>query len=232
MRSRIIRAACLAALVTLASAVVAGSAPRTLYLTFDADMTPGMLKRLHDGSVASWYDPAIIDFLRENRLPAAIFVSGLFAEAYPDLIVRLSRDPLFVIGLHGYSHAAFAPGCYGLATLATDADKRADIATARDVVSQLTGEAPTLFRYPGLCHDAHDDELVKEAGLSVDRPTIIAGDPFNRDVKAIVRQVLKRAVPGGTVVFHLGGPNAPATLDALRAVVPALRKKGYTFAKK
>jgi peptidoglycan/xylan/chitin deacetylase (PgdA/CDA1 family) len=228
MRSRTIRVARAATLALLVSALADAVPPsRTLYLTFDADMTPGMLRRLRTGAVASWYDPAIIDFLRESHVPATIFVTGLFAEAYPDLISSLSRDPLFVVGVHGYRHAAFMPNCYGLPVLRTDAEKRADIARARDVVAGLTGRPPTIFRYPGLCHDAHDDMLVKEAGLSVDTPTIVSGDPFNRDVEAIVRQVLKRAAPGGTVIFHLGGPNAPATLDALRKLVPELRKRGY-----
>jgi len=230
---RTARAAVLAMVAAGAAAAAgAGAPPRTLYLTFDADMTPGMLKRQQSGAVASWYDPAIVDFLRENRVPAAIFVTGLFAEANPELVSGLARDPLFVVGVHGYRHAAFTPHCYGLAALRTDTEKRADIARARDVVARLTGQPPRLFRYPGLCHDRHDDELVKEAGLTVDTPTIISGDPFNRDADAIVRQVLKRAAPGGTVVFHLGGPNAPSTLTALRKLVPELRKRGYELAMK
>ncbi len=231
-----IRAARAAVLAMLAAGAAAAAGavgpPRTLYLTFDADMTPGMLKRQQSGAVRSWYDPAIIDFLRENQVPAAIFVTGLFAEANPELVASLARDPLFVVGVHGYGHAAFTPRCYGLPTLRTDAAKRADIARARDTVARLTGKAPELFRYPGLCHDRHDDELVKEAGLAVDTPMIVSGDAFNRDVDAIVWQVLKRAAPGGTVVFHLGGPNAPATLEALRKLVPELRKRGYELAMK
>ncbi len=223
----------LAALAAVAAAA-AGPAmpPKTLYLTFDADMTPGMLKRQKSGAVASWYDPAIVDFLREDRVPAAIFVTGLFAEANPELVAGLARDPLFVVGEHGYSHAAFTRHCYGLPALRTDAEKRADILRARDAITRLTGKPPRLFRYPGLCHDRHDDELVKEAGLTVDTPTIVSGDPFNRNVDAIVRQVLKRTAPGGTVIFHLGGPNAPSTLEALRKLVPELRKRGYELAKK
>jgi peptidoglycan/xylan/chitin deacetylase (PgdA/CDA1 family) len=201
----------------------------TLYLTFDADMTPAMLRRLHGGEVSSWYDPAILQFLQENHVPAAIFVSGLFAEAYPDLIDRLAHDPLFVIGVHGYRHAAFTPHCYGLPSLRTDADKLDDITRARDTIARLTGRTPMLFRYPGLCHDSHDDALVRQAGLAVDTPSVIAGDSFNHDVEAIARQVLRQARDGGTVIFHLGGPNAPVTLDALEKVVPALKRKGYEF---
>jgi peptidoglycan-N-acetylglucosamine deacetylase len=204
----------------------------TLYLSFDADMTPGMLRRLRSGEVASWYDPAIVQYLRDNEIPAVIFVSGLFAETYPDLIERLARDPLFAIGAHGYRHAAFTANCYGLPFLHTDAERLDDLTHARDTIARITGRAPTLFRYPGLCRDAHDDALVRQAGLTVDTPTVVAGDSFNHDVDAIVRQVIRQARDGGTVIFHLGGPNAPVTLEALKRVVPELRKQGYEFARK
>ena len=55
-------------------------------------MTPGMLKRQQSGAVASWYDPAIVDFLRDSRVPAVIFVTGLFAEANPTLVAGLARE--------------------------------------------------------------------------------------------------------------------------------------------
>ncbi len=223
-------------IIALGTAVLVASAstaaPRALYLTFDADMTPGMLKRLRAGNVAAWYDPAIIDFLDDRHVPAAVFMTGLFAETYPDLVHRLVGDPLFTIGVHGYRHAAYMPHCYGLPALASDAEKREDALKAREAIARVAGREPVLFRYPGLCHDAHDDELVQQAGMRVDDPNVIAGDPFNRNVTAIVEQVLRQAKDGGTVIFHLGGPNAPVTLDALKKVVPLLEQRGYRFAAK
>ena len=241
------RTALAAGLLILAVQAVAGSAsgragdrppasrihppgpPKTLRLTFDADMTPGMLKRLRTGTVASWYDPAILDYLRDHQIPATIFVTGIFAETYPDLVSRLAHDPLFVIGVHGYGHAAFTANCYGLPALRTDAEKLDDLMRARDAVAKLIARPPALFRYPGLCHDAHDDALVRQVGLTVDAPDIVSGDAFSHDADAVVQQVLRLARGGGTVIFHLGGPNAPVTLDVLKRVVPALRKLGYEF---
>ncbi len=223
--------ACAVVLAVL-TASPCGAAPRTLYLTFDADMTPKMLKRLRAGEVSAWYDAGIVDYLREHHLPAAVFVTGLFAETYPALVHRLAGDPLFTIGVHGYRHSAYLPHCYGLPALTTDAEKRADVAQGRDAVAKVAGRQPHLFRYPGLCHDPHDDELVEQAGLQVDTPNVIAGDSFNRNTAAIVEQVLRHAKDGGTVIFHLGGPNAPVTLEALRKLVPLLEKRGYVFGAK
>ena len=60
------------------------------------------------------YDPAIVRELRETETPATIFASGLWAEAYPDVLRSLARDPLFEIGNHSFSHAAFQGPCFGL----------------------------------------------------------------------------------------------------------------------
>jgi len=207
----------------------AAQASRVIYLTFDADMTPGMIRLQAAGRVARWYDPAIVDFLQENRIPAAFFVTGLFAEAYPELMKRLAAEPLFEVDDHGYQHAAFEAPCYGLRVLRTDAQKTADITHAQAVLAAAIGHAPARFRYPGLCHSAHDDELVRQAGLTIDTPSVTSGDAFNRDAKAIVYDVLRSAKGGAEVVFHLGGPNAPATLQALRELVPMLLARGYVF---
>jgi peptidoglycan/xylan/chitin deacetylase (PgdA/CDA1 family) len=220
------------AVIAALTALPSRAGPRTVYLTFDADMTPAMLRRLHAGEVESWYDPGIVDFLRAQHVPAAIFVSGLFAEAYPDLVQGLAHDPLFTVGVHGYRHSAYTPDCYGLPVLHSEAEKREDVTHARDAIAKVSGRVPTLFRYPGLCHDAQADKVVRQAGLRVDTPNVIAGDSFNSNVKAIVEQVLKQTKNRGTVIFHLGGPNAPATLAALKQVVPALAKRGYVFAGK
>jgi peptidoglycan/xylan/chitin deacetylase (PgdA/CDA1 family) len=230
-QSRLLRALLLVVLALLCAAG-AQAAPRSLYLTFDADMTPRMLRRLEAGEVKRWYDPDIVAYLREHRIPAVVFVTGLFAEAYPGFVESIAHDPLFTVGVHGYRHAAYTPHCYGLPVLKSDEEKREDVALGRDTVAKVCGRQPSLFRYPGLCHDGHDDEIVVHAGLTVDMPTVIAGDSFNRNVGAIVAQVLGQARDHGTVIFHLGGPNAPVTLDALKRVVPELEKRGYRFAAK
>ncbi len=205
---------------------------RVLYLTFDADMTPGMVKRLRGGEQVVFYDARIIRFLHDHQVPATIFVSGLFAETYPEFIAGVARDPLFVIGNHGYQHAAFTPHCYGLPALQTDEQKVADLSHAQTALAAVAGYAPTRFRFPGLCRSPRDDELVRRAGLTVDTPTIVAGDAFARDARAIVRAVMRQAQDGGVVLFHLGGPNAPVTLDALRALVPVLSAQGYHFGRR
>jgi peptidoglycan/xylan/chitin deacetylase (PgdA/CDA1 family) len=215
-----------------AAAPAAAKAPpadKNVILSFDADMTPGMQRRLATGKVAAWYDPAVVKLLEDEKLPARIYVTGLFAETYPDLVRHLTTLPGIVIGNHSYDHAAFESNCYGLRTLRTDQDKSAEITDAQAVIKRLTGVTPTLFRYPGLCRNAHDDALVALSGLTIDEGNLTSSDAFNHSSKKIVHHVMSHAQDGSEILFHLGGPNAPATAAALGRIIPRLRALGFTF---
>lgn len=210
------------------------SAPmtKTVYLTFDADMTQGMKSRLEKKKVAAWYDPKVIEELKSNDVPATIFATGMFAEIYPDLLKELSADGRFSIENHTYDHSAFAWPCYGLPALKTDEAKKAEIERTQAIIEKVTGKKPTLFRYPGLCgHNPHDDALVAAYGLTVNDGTVVSGDAFGRHPERIVKAVLDRVKDGSVVVMHLGGPNAPSTAAAVAELVPLLRARGFRFAK-
>lgn len=207
-------------------------ATKTVYLTFDADMTRGMKARLEKGKVASWYDPKLIEELKADDVPATVFATGMFAELYPGLLKELSADGRFTIGNHTYDHSAFAWPCYGLPALKTDEEKKAEIGRTQEILEKVTGKKPTLFRYPGLCgHDPHDDALVAAYGLAINDGTVVSGDAFSRHPDRIVKAVLGRVKDGSVVVMHLGGPNAPSTAAAVAELVPLLRARGFRFAK-
>lgn len=194
-------------------------------LTFDADMTPGMLWQLQHGQVASWYNAEVVDILRSEGVPATLFLTGLWAETYPDVARQLAADPLFEIGSHTYDHAAFRLPCYGLGgTL----DRGGEIARAQEVLAGITGQTPKLLRFPGDCYTGEDVELAGQIGLRVISGDVRSGDGFNASAGAIVATVLNQVRGGSIVLMHLhGGPNAPNTAPALRQAIPALRAMGY-----
>ena len=88
--------------------------PKIVALTFDADMTPGMLSELKSGRIASWYNEKSSKSLRQQQVPATLFLTGLWIEAYSAATKELSADPLFELGNHSYSHGAFHSPCYRL----------------------------------------------------------------------------------------------------------------------
>lgn len=202
---------------------------RVVALTFDFDMTPGMLYRLQTGEVAAWYDPAVLEILHRERIPHTLFLTGLATVAYPDLTRSFASDPLVEIGSHSHRHLAFTPDCFNLPYLG-EGRARDDIETAQKAIRDATGVTPRYFRFPGGCYSPGDLALVERLGLRVVHWDVAAGDAFNPDMGSIIRHVEAKARPGSIIAFHVGGPNAPATAEALRTIVPYLRARGYTFA--
>jgi peptidoglycan/xylan/chitin deacetylase (PgdA/CDA1 family) len=200
---------------------------RRVALTFDADMTPEMLARLRAGRVPEQVNRQVIDTLRATRTPATLFITGMWAQLYPDEVRSLAADPLFEIGNHTWDHRAWSGECYGLPSAGGLAAKRAEVTRTAQILTALTGSAPHWFRFPGLCHGQQGLRLVAaQHEQAVDG--LASDDAFQSDPDAIVRTVLGEVRPGAIVVMHMmGPPNAPATGAALQRLIPALRDRGY-----
>ena len=214
--------------VMLIARPVFAESKKTIYLTFDADMTPYMKKELSSGKVKSWYDPKIISYLEESKIPATIFVTGLFAETYQEEIKQWSENNLRIEN-HSYDHSAFNAPCYGLKILKSDKEKRDEIIQTQNIIFKLSGKKPTMFRYPGLCHSLSDDKLVTDLDLTINNGNLTAGDAFNKNQDSIVKTISSKIKNGSVILMHLGGPNSPAAGEALKRLVPLLNKKGFIF---
>ena len=200
-------------------------------LTFDADMTPGMLSELKSRKVASWYNEKVIAVLRQQQVPATLFLTGLWIEAYSAATKELSADPLFELGSHSYSHGAFHSPCYGLFPIA-ESKQAAEVQKTDELLRQYATSYKKYFRFPGLCSDAAAVKRVEDQGYTVIGGDVEGGDGFEKYAKPIVANVVAHVRPGSIVVLHMhGGPNAPETAAALPDIIAKLRSEGYTFVK-
>lgn len=216
-----------------AAAGVINHGPRTrrwVALTFDADMTLGMLAQLRSGRVRHWYDTPLLDELRATRTPATIFLTGLWTREYPQIVRNLARDRRFELENHSFDHAGWVRPCYGLPSVTGEPSKRGEVARARSIIRSVAHVTPRYFRFPGGCQNEADVRLVSSYGERAVGWDVVSGDAFQRDPRAIVRAVLAGVRPGSIVVAHcIGAPNTPATAQAMRTIIPALRARGYRF---
>ncbi|MFJ6391973.1 polysaccharide deacetylase family protein [Streptomyces sp. NPDC091972] len=200
---------------------------RTVALTFDADMTAGQGARAAAGE--HFDNPGLIAALRELRVPATVFMTGRWAEEYPDQARSLGRDPLFEIANHSYSHYAFTADCYGLPTVPADR-MRADVERAYAAFRRAgVPDAKPYFRFPGGCYDRRALKALTPAGVTAVQWDVVSGDAFATDARAVSRQVLEGVRPGSVVVLHCTRSAAPTTERVVRTVVPELRARGFRF---
>ncbi len=202
---------------------------KVVYLTLDADMSPSMEHKLHSSNPPQWYDEQLISYLIDNKVPATFFVSGLFAEVYPNLIKRLNATGNYTFENHSYDESGFTPHCYWLHPLLTDKEKTDQINQTQKILADLTGRPPIYFRYPGLCHSDADNKLVTNMGFKINEGDIVASDPFNPDKAKIEQNVYRQLKNNGIIIMHVGGPNAPKSFAVLKDIIPVLTKLGYTI---
>ncbi|MFF3216701.1 polysaccharide deacetylase family protein [Streptomyces sp. NPDC002886] len=202
---------------------------KTVALTFDADMTSDQGARAADGE--HFDNPQLISTLRRLKVPSTVFMTGRWAEEYPDQAKSIGTDPNFEIANHSYSHHAFKSPCYGLPTL-DEAAARADVDRAFEAFRKA-GAVNTVpyFRFPGGCYDDQALRAISTAKVTAVQWDVVSGDAFAKDPDAVAEQVLAGVKPGSVVVMHCTRSAAPVTEEAIRTIVPELRKRGYRFVK-
>jgi peptidoglycan-N-acetylglucosamine deacetylase len=209
----------------------AATSEKIVALTFDADMTPGMLRELRSKQVASWYNEKVIETLKQEHVPATLFMTGLWIEAYGAATKELSADPLFELGNHSYSHGAFHSPCYRLFPI-PESKQAAEVQKTDELLTKNASSHVKYFRFPGLCSDAQAVKTVEDQGYTVIGGDVDGGDGFEKYARPIVSNVVAHVRPGSIVVLHMhGGPNAPETAVALAEIIKALRAEGYSFVK-
>jgi peptidoglycan/xylan/chitin deacetylase (PgdA/CDA1 family) len=202
--------------------------PRTVKkvaLTFDADMTDAMLANLRTGKVKSYANVKVLDILDQRRVPATFFLTGMWAEHYSELTLRIVHDAQFEIGNHTYRHSAYTPNCHGLPTLPRT-EMTTDARRTFNVLKPFRGHQTRFFRFPGLCHDAAALTALAPLGVTVIDGDCVSGDPFATAAAPIVHKVLSTVQPGSIIVMHITEANAQFTDQALGPILDGLAERG------
>lgn len=167
----------------------------------------------------------LLDYLAKEKVKATFFVVGSCAERYPNTVKRIVKDG-HIIGNHSLSHK--------FTNYFKNPSFRTEITKNQDIIYKLTGKTPALFRPPWLMRQPMILKTVKKLGLSP------VGGEFcsNLEVlqvssKKIASDTMKKIRPGSIIIFHDGydgkGGNRRQTIDAVKQLIPELKKAGYTM---
>ncbi|MGK5450484.1 polysaccharide deacetylase family protein [Streptomyces radiopugnans] len=199
---------------------------KVVALTFDAALSAEDRERAEeDGKRHD--NPGLIAALRHEKVPATVFMSGLWAQTYKHQARSIGRDDLFEVGNLSHSHRAFTRDCRDLPALAPG-KQLADVRKGRKAIRAAGVKNLTpYFRFPEGCFDDRSRRAVAPARVTAVAGDVVAPDAEEKDPGKVAERVLKDVRPGSVVVLHCDREKAPATEKAVRRIVPELRERGY-----
>ena len=175
-----------------------------------------------DDGPSELYTKEILDILSENNARATFFVIGKNAERFPELI-ELEKENGHEIGNHTYSHPELRK---------INAEKfDEEIKKTQEILKEITGEYPILFRPPGGYLSNPIVEKISSNNLST---VLWSWRQDTRDWKkpqadVIVNTVINNIKDGDIILFHDFNTKGSTTPEALKKLLPKLRGMGYEF---
>lgn len=187
-----------------------------------------------DGKKGNGYNADLIDFLRKQRIPATLFVTGRWIDAHRKTFAELAEDTLFEIENHGLNHRVCSTTGrtqYGLPSTKNTADVVDEIELNARKLKSFIGRRPAFFRPPGAFIDEASVRISERLGMAVVNYSILSGDgsPYISADK-IKTNIVGKTKPGGIVLMHFNHPERHEK-QALEMSVPILREMGYSFIK-
>jgi len=161
--------------------------------------------------------PQVLDILEEEGIVASFFLIADNITPESAEVVRRARAMGCDIENHSRTHTAM--------DRMTAEQIREEVRYCTEKIVEITGEEPTCFRPPYIAvsqtlYDNVDLTLICGAGCEDWVPAVSAQERAQR--------VLADARDGGIVLLHdmAGNDN---TVQALKTIIPELKKRGYSF---
>jgi peptidoglycan/xylan/chitin deacetylase (PgdA/CDA1 family) len=200
------------------------------------DRLAGVRRRGGEGTVSLTFDdgphpsstPAVLDVLAQLEVPATFFCVGRNARAHPELVRRAVAEG-HAVGSHSFTHPH--PAEVPLRAL-TD-----EYRSGRQAVEAAAGRDVPLFRPPHGHLGIRSAVMVRHRALVPWLWTVDPQDWRPGTAAADVVAVAGAARSGDVILLHdwVEQPHAPealdrtATIDALPALVRAVRERGLRF---
>ena len=171
--------------------------------------------------------PKILAVLRATGVEGTFFLTGRWAELYPQWARRIAAR--YPIGNHTFDHR-------DLLTVSLPA-VRGEILMASAAIARTTGRPHArLVRFPYGSSSASTLRIANELGYTAVGWTVDTlgweGTSTGQSVESVIAHALAHLEPGEIILMHVGSnPTDGSTLDAnaLATLIREIRRRGYTF---
>ncbi|GAA2215378.1 hypothetical protein GCM10009850_108460 [Nonomuraea monospora] len=161
------------------------------------------------------HTPALLKALSKAGAKATFFLVGKRVEERPEVARQIVARG-HAIGNHTYSHASLPAH--------SDNEILDELKVTQEVIEDVTGRRPTMFRPPY----GHTDERVLALAAQTELAQILWTDTTLdwslRDTKKIKATVLKSARRDGVILMH---DVVPQTVQVMPEILKELKKRGY-----
>ena len=159
----------------------------------------------------------LIDVLARYGVKATFFVTGGWAEKYPESVKAL-HDAGHLVMNHSYDHAHLSK--------LTPEQIIENVNRCSDLVENITGVRPTLFRCPYGEYDDHVIATLEGMGVRAVQWNVDSLDWKGISAADIQKRVLAKTVPGSIILFHNAAEHTP---EALPGIIEGLLGEGYAL---
>lgn len=195
---------------------------KVVFLTFDAC----------GGKGGSGYDKALLDFLKQEKVEATLFLNSRWIDANPELCRELAANDLFSLQNHGTMHKPLCVNgrsIYQIQGTGSVAEVYQEIMGTDEKLQAITGKRPRFFRSGTAYYDEIAVKVAQDLGYTITGFDIL-GDAGATYSKAQIIKVAGAARPGTIIIYHMNQPQS-STNAGVRAVVKNLRQAGFSFKK-
>ena len=219
------------AMVPFSPASAAGENPVEPALTLPIDRGIASPVALTLDACSGGFDGHLLQALIDWRVPATIFVTGLWLAHNRQALAQIMAHPrLFHLGNHGALHQAMVLGdrlIYGQKTVGTVEAARQEVLEGGRLIEQATGVTPRWFRGATALYSPSLLPMIEAWGYRV------AGYSLNGDAGASlsaqsVAARIGRAKAGDVIIVHINQPHRSSGAGVV-AGVKRLVDQGFTF---
>lgn len=163
--------------------------------------------------------PALLDLLRDERVPSAFFCIGRNVSAHPELTARIVREG-HLLANHTYSHSNVT-NFFGVEKLVEEMTR------TQSAIRDAAGVAPAFFRPPMGLSNPRVFKAATAVGLKIIGWTSRGFDTQCSSPQRIVRRILRGVKPGAIILLHDGKIPADRLLATVKLLLAKLRERGY-----
>lgn len=185
-----------------------------------ADGRPAVVLTFDDGP-HPFFTPRVLDVLQSRGIKAVFCMVGTEVAKYPFLVARIAAEGHALCN-HSFNHD----------TRMSQKDPHYVAAMMRhpsNMIRDITGRAPTLYRGPGGDLSVFIIEEAHRLGMRILGWSVDPADYFKPGAGTIQDRIVAQLHPGAIVLMHDAGGERTQTVEQLAGLIDRLAASSYAF---